>query len=199
VRRALVLFVAFLSGAVFLALEIVSSRVLAPAFGSSIHVWGSLISVFLLALTLGYFLGGRLADRRPSYLWLACILFWASAFVLLLPLATVPASQWIAGLGLDFRLGTLIACLAFFLAPSVLMGMVSPYVIKLLAADVAAIGRLSGTIYAVSTLGSILGALGVSFFLIPVMGTRAILLLCGALLIACALVSLLAHAWRGRG
>jgi len=82
--------VAFLSGGVLLGLEIVASRILAPYFGNSVYVWGSLISVFLLALSIGYWLGGVLADRRPTLGTLALILVTAAAFILVLTLVYLP-------------------------------------------------------------------------------------------------------------
>lgn len=178
--------VAFLSGAVLLALEIVASRVLAPYFGNSVYVWGSLISVFLLALSLGYWLGGLLADRRPSLMTLAGVLALAGVFILPLPLVYMPLSRFIVDLELEFRTSVLLACVVFFLAPSVLMGMVSPFAIKLSATGLEVIGRTSGQVYAVSTMGSISGALAVSFFLIPWLGTRGIVFVLGLVLLVLA-------------
>jgi predicted membrane-bound spermidine synthase len=183
--------VAFLSGAVLLGMEIVASRVLAPWFGNSVYVWGSLISVFLLALSLGYWLGGLLADRRPSLRTLAAVLAAAAAFTLPLPFVYLPVSRLIVALELEFRFSVLLACLLFFLAPAVLMGMVSPFVIKLSATGLDVIGRTAGNVYAVSTVGSITGALVVSFFLIPTLGTRAIVFVSGCTLLALAGVCLL--------
>jgi predicted membrane-bound spermidine synthase len=178
--------VAFLSGAVLLGLEIVASRVLAPYFGNSIYVWGSLISVFLLALSIGYWLGGMLADRRPNLRTLATVLSGAAVFVLLVPLIYLPMGRFIADLGLEFRFSVLLASVTFFLAPSVLMGMVSPFAIKLSATGLDVIGRTSGQVYAVSTMGSICGALAVSFFLVPLLGTRGIVIVLGLVLFALA-------------
>lgn len=192
-KRFLVYTIAFLTGAVLLGLEIVASRVLAPYFGNSIFVWGSLISVFLLALSIGYFWGGSMADRYPSFTVLAMVVFVASVFVLVLPLVYLPASRFMASLDLEFRLSVLLTSMLFFLLPSVLIGMVSPYMIKLSASELAVIGQTAGNIYSVSTMGSITGALGVSFFLIPVMGTRAIILLAGGMLILAGLLCLTAQ------
>lgn len=191
-RGAIAGLVAFLSGAVLLGLEIAASRVLAPWFGSSVYVWGSLISVFLLALSVGYALGGVVADRAPSFRGLAGVLLGAGLLVLLLPFASNPVGRWIAERPLDFRAAVLLASATFFLAPSVLMGMVSPYVVRLTASRIEAVGRTAGTIYCISTVGSIVGALAVSFYLIPLIGTQAILGLAGALLLLAAGLSLVA-------
>ena len=179
----LVYSVAFLSGGVLLGLEIVASRILAPYFGNSVYVWGSLISVFLLALSIGYWLGGGLADRRPSLVVLAKILASAAVCILVLPLVYLPVGRYVADLGFEFRFSVLLISVVFFLVPSVLMGMVSPFVIKLSATGLDEIGRTAGRVYAVSTLGSISGAIAVSFFFIQWLGTRAIVVVLGLILL----------------
>lgn len=167
--------IVFLSGAVFLVLEIMASRVLAPFFGNSVFVWGSLISVFLFGLSLGYFLGGILADYRPTFKVLALIILIASLFVAIIPFITYPIGGVIVSHDLDLRLAVLLAAVCYFLLPSILMGMVSPYVIKLNTREIAVLGQSAGSIYAISTMGSIIGALLASFYLIIAFGTRAIL------------------------
>lgn len=183
--------VAFLSGAVFLVLEIVASRVVAPFFGNSIYVWGSLISVFLLALSVGYFLGGILADRLPDFRMLALVIFAAGSFVLLIPFIREPVGLFISRLDWDFRLSALFTVSVYFLAPSILMGMVAPYVVKLKTTELAFLGQSAGNVYAVSTIGSITGALLVSFVLITVIGTRAILWGSGTVLFITSILCLL--------
>jgi MFS family permease len=185
--------VTFLSGAVFLGLEIIASRVVAPFFGNSVYVWGSLISVFLLALSIGYFLGGVLADRMPDFRVLALIHCTAGVFVVIVPIIREPVGFFISGLQWDFRLSVLCAVSMYFLLPSILMGMVSPYIVKLKTTEFTFLGQSAGNVYAVSTVGSITGALLVSFVLITAFGTRAILwgsgaVLCftGALCLVCA-------------
>lgn len=182
--------VAFLSGGVLLGLQIVASRILAPYFGNSVYVWGSLISVFLLGLSIGYWLGGVQADKRPSLVVLAKILVAAAVCILVLPLVYLPVGKYIADLGLEFRFSVLLISMLFFLVPSVLMGMVSPFVIKLSATGIQEIGRTAGRVYAISTLGSISGAIVVSFFFIQWLGTRAIVVVLGLILLALALICL---------
>jgi predicted membrane-bound spermidine synthase len=179
--------VAFLSGGVLLGLQIVASRILAPYFGNSVYVWGSLISVFLLGLSIGYWLGGVQADKRPSLVVLAKILVAAAVCILVLPLVYLPVGKYIADLGLEFRFSVLLISMLFFLVPSVLMGMVSPFVIKLSATGLDEIGRTAGRVYAISTLGSISGAIAVSFFFIQWLGTRAIVVVLGLILLLLAL------------
>jgi predicted membrane-bound spermidine synthase len=189
--KILIYTITFLGGGIFLGLEIIASRVLAPYFGNSIYVWGSLISVFLLALSIGYYFGGLLADKMPSFKILALLILGASFFVLIIPVIQIPVSKIIVAWNMELRISSLIACIFFFMIPSVLNGMITPFVIKLNAAKLKTIGRTVGNIYAVSTMGSVFGALFVSFYLIPSIGTRAILFLSGIVLIFTSFLSFL--------
>jgi spermidine synthase len=193
--RVLLLVVAFLSGAVLMGLEIVGSRVLAINFGGSVIVWGSLIGVFLAALSVGYYLGGRLADRTPQAWALALCLLVAGGCVLLIPRYGTMVSDAIALRDLGDRTGPLLACTALFFLPGMLMGVTSPYVIRLTAQSLGRVGSASGVVYAVSTIGSIAGTLGTAFYLLSWLGTNAILYLLGGLLVLTAAVALAA----GRG
>ena len=163
------------AGAVLMALEIAGSRLLAPHFGNSVFVWGSLISVFLAALSLGYWAGGQLADRHPTWGLLGGLCVVTAILVFLVPVIGHPTCRTLAGLGLDDRWGPLAAAAVLFLPPSFILGMVSPFAVRLAARSVETIGRQSGTLYALSTLGSILGTLVTTFALIPAFGILAIL------------------------
>ena len=110
--------VVFVSGAVLMALEIVGSRVLAPYFGNSIFVWGSLISVFLAALSVGYYWGGRLSDRNPSFAQLRLLLFIPGMLIFVLPFFYPFVNDWIAAVDFGIRLNPLIASTLFFLPPA---------------------------------------------------------------------------------
>jgi len=191
--RAAIYLIAFISGCSLLGLELVASRVLAPFFGNSIYVWGALISVFLLALSLGYYLGGIVADRLPSFNSLGRIIMVTAFFTCLIPFLANPLSFMILTMNLDLRLAVLLAALGLFLLPSVLMGMVSPYVIKLSAHRLEDIGKTAGNVYAISTMGSISGAILVSFFLVPLMGSRGIVFLLAGMLLVAAGLSLLSQ------
>ena len=188
-RNALLLLIAFLAGAILLALELVGSRVLAPSFDGSIFVWGSLIGVFLAALSVGYYLGGGLVDRRPSASLLAFFLIDAGLFVL--PLPRCGSYVCDAVLVRDFgpRANPLIACMALFFIPGMLMAVTSPFVIRLTARSIKQVGKTAGAVYAISTVGSIAGTLGTAFYLIPEMGTRSILTLLGVSLILTGLIA----------
>jgi len=191
-QKLALLLVAFLSGAILMALEIVGSRVLAPCFGGSIYVWGSLIGVFLGALSLGYYLGGRLVDRWPRPGLLAGFLLLSGILVVLMPLYGSLVCDSISIWDFGDRAGPLVACLTLFFFPGMLMGTTSPFVIRLTARTVNHVGQTAGAVYAISTVGSIAGTLGTAFYLLSWLGLRNILFLLGALLILTALTAAVA-------
>lgn len=185
--------VVFGSGAILMGLEIVGSRIIAPFFGSSVFVWGALISIFLGALSLGYYLGGTMADRWPSATVLAGLLSLAGIAILSLNAIARPVLLAFDAWDLGPRLSPLLASVVLFAVPSVLMGTTSPFAIKLVARDLATVGTSAGVLYALSTAGSIAGTIATAFFLIPSLGVRAILYLLGGGLLALAGLLLAAH------
>jgi len=189
-QKLVLMVVALLAGAILMALELVGSRLLAPYFGGSIFVWGSLIGVFLAALSIGYYLGGRLADRWPSPHLLAALLLAAGVYVLLLPRYGGAVCDRISLGDYGARAGPLISCAILFFLPGILTGVTSPFVVRLNARAVEQAGRTTGTVYAASTIGSIVGTLGTAFYLIPAIGTRSILYLLGGSLIFTALIAI---------
>jgi spermidine synthase len=166
----------FVAGAVLMGLEIVGSRLLAPHFGNSVFVWGSLISLFLIALSAGYYLGGRLADRHPSRALLNSIVIAVAASLLLIVGIAGPVCSAIA-LDTTFgeKSGPFVASAVLFLLPSIGMGIVSPFAVRLATHTVASVGKTAGTLYALSTVGSIAGTMLTTFVLIPAMGAGDIL------------------------
>ena len=178
----------FLSGAALMALEIVGSRVLAPVFGTSLFVWGALITTFLAALAAGYALGGRLADRKPMPELLSRVLLAAGALVIVLFAAPDGVLAAASGAPVPDRFRALLAAVVLFGPPSVLMGAVTPFAVRLAARDLALVGSAAGRLSAVSTVGSILGVFTTAFFLIPTFPTRPILFGIGAALLAAALL-----------
>ncbi len=170
----------FVSGGVLLALEIVASRVVAPYFGNSVYVWGSLIGVFLAALSLGYFLGGRAATRWPAWGPFLALVFLAGACIYPIPRIAGETLGWIAIRDYGPRAGPLIGSTALFFVPSVLLGTVSPYAVRLRARSVEGVGGVAGMLYALSTLGSIAGTLLAAFVLISAVGVHTIIQILGA-------------------
>jgi spermidine synthase len=154
--------VAFLSGAVVLLLEILGTRILAPDLGTTFSVWVNIIGTILGSLSLGYYLGGVLADRNQKLLPLILLV---GACAVALVYFERPLLPQFGELGLEW--GSLLAAILFFAPASSALGMVSPYLLKIAASDPNRIGRTSGGIFAASTLGSIAGTFLGGFWLIP--------------------------------
>ncbi|MBI3832063.1 MAG: fused MFS/spermidine synthase [Planctomycetes bacterium] len=164
--RTLVLIV-MLCGAVLMGVEIVGARVLAPSFGSSVFVWGGLIGLLMAAMALGYYIGGRWADRNPSFTNLAWVIGLAGAAVFVVPYVGNGVCRDIARVVSHRTLGPLAAAAALFFIPSFLLAMVSPFAVKLSATSLARVGGIAGRLYALSTFGSIAGTLLTTFLFIP--------------------------------
>lgn len=180
----------FVSGAAVLAVELLGTRVLGPFYGVSLFLWSALITVTLLALSVGYAIGGRLADRGPTLARLCLVLVGAGGWVLALPWLRDPVLSISEPLGL--RVAVLVASLLLFAPPLTLLGMVAPYAIRLRATSLDEVGRTAGNLYALSTVGSVLAALLTGFVLIPYVGVGKLLFGVGALLVLLGLVGLLA-------
>ncbi len=163
---ALIHALAFGGGFVIMSLELLGGRVLAPYFGGSIYVWGSIITVFMASLALGYLLGGRWSLRSPSLGRFGGI-FLAGA-VLLYPLVYFgePAMIWIFEAIEDPRYGSLAASMLLFVCPTLMLGMISPYAVRLAITTAEESGNIAGRLYFVSTTGSALGTLGTSFYFV---------------------------------
>jgi spermidine synthase len=172
---------------VLLALEIVASRVIAPYFGNSVYVWGSLIGVFLAALSLGYYLGGRVATRWPHPGPFLALVLAGGAATYPIPHVAGAVLGDIAGRDLGPRWGPLLGSTALFFVPALLMATVSPYAVRLKARTVEGVGNVAGILYALSTLGSIAGTLLAAFVLISWLGVRSIVQLLGLAEMALAL------------
>ncbi len=182
----------FLCGAVVMVLELTGSRVLAPFLGTSIVVWTSLIGVVLGALSLGYWWGGRLADRRPEPRLLSRLILLAAVATLFLAglkgfllTALQNKSSWgVSELALPMAGATLLATVVLFGPASVLLGMVSPFAVRLRMESAASSGRTAGNLYALSTLGSIVGTFAAGFWLTATLGTTNIILCMAGVLVA---------------
>ena len=170
---------AFVTGAIIMSFEMLGSRYLNPYFGSGIYTWASLISTVLAALCVGYFIGGVAADRYPSARVLGGTVLIGSVYILVLPLFSERLMEAVLAATDDVKTGSLAAACAILFFPVTFLGMYSPFGIRLLLDSAQNSGRVSGTVYGISTAGSIVGTLGTTFFLIPAIGTRAITLTLG--------------------
>ncbi len=182
--------IAFGSGAAVMAMELIISRILTPVFGSSTYTWGSLIGLVLTGLSLGYFLGGRIADKDPKFKKICAIIFSAGLYIVFIPfiapgvlgftLTALPQNQF----------SSLFATFILVFFPTTLLGFVSPYVIKLGTEALHKVGNISGTLYSISTAGSIFGTFLTIFVLIPTMDVRTVLFGVGVVLMIMSLLGL---------
>lgn len=164
-------FTVFCTGAAVLIFEVAAVRLFAPYFGASLYVLSSVLTVILFALSVGYFFGGRLADRLPTYVPLYFIIMSAGVIMLLLlnvALQVLPATQG----ALSLMTGPLLMAMLLFFVPALFLGMDSPYIIKLLSKDASPdrSGAIVGSAFFWSTIGSIVGSLSAGFVLIPNIG-----------------------------
>jgi spermidine synthase len=184
--------VVFITGASVLIVEVLAVRVLSPYYGNTIYTVSSVISVILLALSVGYYFGGILADRRPSLAWFFGIIM-ASGLALLslhvLGTRVLPA----LGESLSLESGPLVSSAFLFLLPALLLGTISPYAVTLQQREHPAhgVGTVAGTIFFWSTLGSIVGSLLAGFVLIPAFGIDTILTATSLVLMAVGAIPLL--------
>ena len=182
----------FITGASVLILEVVAVRILSPYYGNTIFTVSSVISVVLLALSIGYYAGGALADRRPSLEWFFAIILAGGLVLLAFHLLGNMALPRI-GSALSIVSGPLISATLLFLAPALLLGAISPYAVKLqsLSSPERGVGRTAGAIFFWSTLGSITGSLLAGFVLIPRVGIDRIIIGTAVVLVVLGLSALL--------
>jgi spermidine synthase len=170
-----------------MAIEIVASRILAPFLGSSIVVWSSLIGVILAAMSYGYLKGGVLADRNPSVSQLSLIIASAALLTVLIAVGKNSCLTMASRIP-DIRAAAIVAELVLFAPVSFVLAMASPYVVRLKLKEVGSTGATVGRLYAISTIGSIVGTFGAGFYLLALVGSTAILFCIAGLLLACSIM-----------
>jgi len=178
---------AFMVGGVLMGFEMLGSRYLFPYFGGGIGTWAGLISTVLVALTIGYLVGGAIVDRHPSPRVIAVSIAAAAAYLALVPLT---ADYFMASI-LDSLgpgpSGILLSSAVLLLVPLSLLGMLSPVAVRLRTRSTSESGRVAGLIYGVSTIGNVFGTLFTTFALIPALGSRKITYLYAGILGLCSL------------
>jgi len=189
---------AFVAGFSIMSLELLGGRLLAPYFGSSIYVWGSIITVFMLSLSIGYLIGGRLSLYHPSLQRFALIFLGAAICLYPLVYFSEDVMNWIFERIEDPRYGSLVASSILFIVPTVIMGMISPYSVRLLVVSTEHAGQVAGKLYFVSTLGSALGTLATSFYLVLWFEMQTILTTLTGALLAGSLIATAAARRRGK-
>ncbi|HEY4032355.1 MAG TPA: fused MFS/spermidine synthase, partial [Ktedonobacteraceae bacterium] len=177
----------FVSGMSSLAMEMCASRFLAAYFGTSIYIWTIVISLILFSLTIGYFFGGKLADYYP-YKHVLCVVTAAAALSMsIIPFIAQAILSWSMTAAQQFLLAIFMNTILLFAIPVALLGCVSPFAIRLITHNVVKSGQISGSFYAISTVGSIIGVFLPVLWLIPAYGVRRTMLIFAVLLFAASL------------
>lgn len=193
-RSRLIEPLAFVGGLCSIGIELSASRLIAPYFGSSTFIWANLIGLTLTYLSIGYYLGGRLADRRPDPRLLYLCTAVAAAFAGLIPIVARPilriSLDAFDRLAVGAFYGSLVGTLLLLAVPVTLLGFVTPFAIRLTLGDVEGAGRTTGRIYALSTVGSILGSFLPVLLFIPLFGTRASFFILSGMLLAISVAGL---------
>lgn len=190
-HNPLVYALAFSSGFSIMGIELLGGRILAPFFGSSVHIWGSIITVFMLSLSLGYLLGGKLSTRHASLKRYGTIFFIAGITVLPIALWAPNIMESIFLNVEDTRYGSLLASMALFFIPTVILGMISPYSVRLLVIDKERSGQVAGVLYFVSTLGSALGTIMTSFYFVLWFEVNSIIFAYSSLLVLLGVIAII--------
>jgi spermidine synthase len=198
--RKYLYFTVFISGMTSLAAEFGASRLLGNVFGTSNPVWAAIIGLILIYLTIGYFIGGRWADRSPHYKTMYAILAWGAFTLGIVPYVAGPVLRAAANAFDNIQVGVLAGAFAgvliLFTVPVTLFGMISPFAIRLSVNDAGHAGNVSGTIYGISTIGSFIGTFLPTLILIPIIGTTKTFFVFSMTLLIVALVGLALTAGR---
>lgn len=168
-------FIIFIVEAIYMSLELIASRLLSPYFGSSNLVWTSVIGIILLSSSIGNFIGGIIADKKGSRNTVRFVLLITGIMVLLIPLIQRIVLYSISNFTSSIKIGAIIATIVLFFIPSMIIGFLSPIMIKLNIKSLETAGKTSGSIYATATLGGIVGNFIAGFWLIPSFGSNEIL------------------------
>src|SRR5204863_7747209 len=183
---------AIVLGFVLMGFEMLASRYLYPYFGGGINTWASLIATVLVALMLGYLVGGTLVDRTLSPKLCGALLVVAGVYLFSIPLWVDPLFAWMLTSVGDGMTGIILAATILLLLPLTLMSTFTPFAVRLLLVSVTFGGRIVSYVYGVSTVGNVLGTLVTTFMLVPEFGSRALTMIFAGVTIACGIVMMLA-------
>jgi hypothetical protein len=187
-RGILLLVLALVLGFALMGFEMLGSRYLYPYFGGGINTWASLIATVLVALMLGYMLGGALVDRTLSPRLCGILLAVAGVYLFSIPLWVDPLFDWTLRAIGDGMAGIVFGATMLLLLPLTLMSMFTPFAVRLLLTSISFGGRLVGLAYGISTIGNVAGTLVTVFTFMPMFGSRALTMGFAAVTIACGLV-----------
>ena len=172
----------FIINAIYMILELIASRLLAPYFGSSNLVWTSIIGIILLSNSIGNFIGGKIADKDCSKNNLKLVLKIAGIVVLVIPFIQESILLGVSNMFSNIKIGAILSAIVLFFIPSMLFGFFSPIIIKIKMNDLENVGETSGRIYAIATIGSLTGTFLGGFFLLPAIGSNQLLFILSAIL-----------------
>jgi len=184
-RKATILLLAFSAGFSIMCFELLGGRMLAPFFGSSIYVWGSIITVFMLALSIGYLTGGRFSLYNASLNRYGGIFIIAALSLVPTIFYSEQVFKFVFQYIEDPRYGSLVAATLVYLVPTIIMGMIAPYSVRILTISVDTSGHTAGFLYFVSTIGSAIGTIMTSFYFVLWMEVNQILWLTFSILFVC--------------
>ncbi len=183
-RVAILYTTSIICGFCLMALEILASRLVQPVFGSSVDVWAAIISVFILSLSIGYVIGGRLADKTRTNLALGWMILVAGVFFVLMTIYGLRFNEALPEWMQTARYGSLLSSLVLFLPPSLLLGCVSPMLVKLVFVSAERVGRTTGTLYAIGSIGNVFGILVANYVFLPLFPLNPTFIALGAVLMA---------------
>lgn len=191
--RSLIAAMAFISGFCIMTVEMLGARILSPYFGGSLSVWGSIITIFMVSLSVGYLVGGRLSTRHPTAVTYASFFLGAAVLTLPIILLSDAIMEPIFLSITDPRYGSLLASMLLFFLPTAILGMISPYSVRLMVESHEHSGHMAGLLFFVSTVGSAVGTLGTSFYFVLWFEINQILWGAVAALVLAACAILVAH------
>jgi hypothetical protein len=198
-RGTMLLLLALVLGFALMGFEMLGSRYLYPYFGGGINTWASLIATVLVALMLGYLLGGALVDRTMSPRLCGALLVVAGVYLFTIPLWVDPLFGWILTAIGDGMGGIIFGATILLLLPLTLMSVFTPFAVRLLLVSISFGGRFVSYVYGVSTIGNVLGTLVTTFTLVPSFGSRTLTMVFAAVTILCGLLMVLADRYlRGK-
>ena len=180
-------FILFIADAVYMILELIASRLLAPFFGTTNLVWTAVIGIILLSNSVGNFIGGKIADKKNVEKSLILILITISILIFIIPLFQTNFLSFLSNSIKDTKVGAIVSTIILFFLPSMFLGCISPIVIKLKMKDLEHAGKTSGKIYAIATIGSLVGTFLGGFYLIPHFGCDQLLILMSIIVMGLAL------------
>ena len=171
--------IAFYSGFAVMGYEIILARALTPYFGGSVYTWGAVISVFLIGMTIGFMVGGKVADTERAGQWAAGATALSGLLLLITPPLLEPVSIALIDTDIEPRYGAALGALVFGFVPAALLAMLSPYSVKIALTDLTRTGAIAGRLSGLNALGSIMGTLATTFIFIPLIGGRMIIISVG--------------------